>query len=423
LNIGGTMASSAHWLSRERVTNYPKILFLGFLVIGSVLTFTTEYMVDSKGRPIGHDFIAFWAASYLGLTGHPYDAYDFSLLFGAEQIAIPAARYVYPWYYPPSFYLLILPLALLPYLTAYFAFMVSTLGSYLFVLRRIIHGNVAMWCLAGFSGLWVNIFHGQNAFLTASLAGAGLLCMRHKPVCAGVCIGLLIIKPHLAILFPIALIATGAWRTFAVAAATASAFLGISMAVLGMSTLKASLGSLHYARLFLEEGMLPWSKMPTVFSFLRLLGVPVGWSYSFHGVIALGAGVIVWRVWRRCLDWNIRGATLMTATFLISPYVFDYDLAWLAFPIAWMVVTGLRDGWLLWEREVLVGAWLLPLLMVPIGNSLNLQLGPFVLVGLLWITARRAGTVPGKDAVFYDKPACHPGAEASVISRSCEMQR
>jgi hypothetical protein len=417
------MAYSTHWLNRERIANYPKIIFLGFLVVGSVLLFTPQYMVDPTGQPLGHDFIAFWAASHLGLAGHPYDAYDFSLLFRAEQIAVPATRFVFPWYYPPSFYLLILPLALLPYLTAYFAFMISTLGSYLFVLRRVIQGNVAMWCLAGFSGLWVNIFHGQNAFLTASLAGAGLLCIRHRPILAGVLIGLLVIKPHLAILFPIALIATGAWRTFAAAAATASALLGTSMAVLGTSTLDASLGSLHHARTFLEEGILPWAKMPTVFSFLRLLGVPVTWSYSFHGVIALGAGVVVWRVWRRCLDWNIRSATLMTATFLVSPYVFDYDLAWLAFPIAWMAMTGLHHGWLLWEREILVGAWLLPILMAPIGNSLSLQLGPFVLVGLLWIMVRRARTVPGKDATSDRKPACHSNAAESVTSSSYEMQR
>ena len=82
----------------------------------------------------------------------------------------------------------------------------------------------------------------------------------------------------------------------------------------------------------------------------------------------------------------------MTATFLISPYVFDYDLVWLAFPIAWLALIGLREGWLPGEREVLVAAWISPLLMAPLATAFSVQIGPFVLGALLWVMVRRAGT-------------------------------
>ena len=80
----------------------------------------------------------------------------------------------------------------------------------------------------------------------------------------------------------------------------------------------------------------------------------------------------------------------MTATFLVSPYLFDYDLAWLAFPIAWLALGGLRDGWLRGDREVLVAAWLLPLLMLPIVKAVPIQIGPWVLGALLLVIMRRA---------------------------------
>lgn len=371
---------------------YPRMIVLLLLVTSIVWVLLSKNSLDLKDRPLGYDFITFWAASHVGLAGHAPDAYNISLLFKAEQIAVPDLTWPFFWYYPPSFYLVILPLAFFPYLVAYWVFVLSTLTGYLLVFRRIVRNNIAMWCLAGFSGLWMNLFHGQNAFLTAALAGAALLCLERRPVLAGVFIGLLSFKPHLVLLFPVALIAIGAWRTLFTAALTALTFVGVGTAVLGVNTLKACLGSIGYARLFLETGYLPWSKMPTVFAFLRLLHMPLAGAYFVHCLVAIMAVLAVWRVWRGSVDWQMRGAALMIATFMVSPYVFDYDLAWLAFPLAWFALAGQRDGWLRGEREVLVAAWILPLLMSPIAQGTSVQVAPFVLGALLWMTTRRAGT-------------------------------
>ena len=382
------MKSRAHWLNRERLSMYPRIILALFITVGLKLVWISKNI--QEGQPLGYDFITFWAASQLALAGHAQDAYT-PLLFKAVQIAVPAAsQNVVLWFYPPSFYLVVLPLALLPYMASYWAFMLSTLAAYLLVLRRIVRGSTAMWCIAAFSGLWINLVHGQNAFLTAALAGAALLCIERRPVLAGLFIGLLAIKPHLALLFPVALIAIGAWRTLITAAVTAITFTAIGTAALGIAVLKGWLASFGYARLFVENGFLHWTNIPSMFALARLLGIPVAGSYVVHGVVAVGAVIVVWRVWSRCQDWQLRGAALMTAMFLVSPYVFYYDLAWLAFPIAWLALAGLRNGWLLGEREVLVAAWLLPMLMVPIAATLRVQVGPLVLCSLLWITLRRA---------------------------------
>jgi hypothetical protein len=416
--------SGRHWLDRKRLAIYSGLLLALFLVTSAASVLTSENLVDIRGYPLGYDFINFWAASYIGLTGHFQDAYSVPQLLKAIQVAVPGSQGVFAWFYPPTFYLVILPLALLPYVVAYWAFMLSTMGFYLLVFRRVVRSRDAMWCLAAFPGLWVTFTLGQNGFLTAALAGAALLCLERRPVLAGVCIGLLAIKPHLALLFPVALIAIGAWRTFIAAAVTALAFTTFSVIALGVDTLKAFLSNLGYARLFLESGTLPWMllesggipeklvksgvypwlKMPSVFAFVRLLGMPDPAAYAIHAVAAACSVAAVWHVWRCCRDWQLRGAALMTATFLVSPYVFDYDLAWLAFPIAWLALAGLRDGWSRGEREVLVAAWLLPLSMALIAGTISIQIGPFVLGALLWITLRRARANSSLGAVAIDNP-------------------
>ena len=411
------MSRNTHWLNRKRLTVYPRIFLTVFLVAGIAWVLLSKNMVDLKGKPLGYDFITFWAASHVGLGGHAADAYNVRLLFKAENIAVPESQKIFVWFYPPPFYLVVLPLALLPYLAAYAVFVLSTLGCYVLVLRRIARNNTAMWCLASFSGLWINFFHGQNAFLTAALAGAALLCLEQRPTLAGVFIGLLAIKPHLALLFPVALIAIGAWRTFITAAATTLAFTAVSTAILGTATLKAWVASLGYARGFMEDGSLPWAKMPTVFAFLRLLGIPIKCAYFVHAFFAAGAVLAIWHVWRRCGDWQLRGAALMTATFLISPYVFDYDLAWLAFPIAWLALVGLREGWLRGEREVLVAAWLLPLVMASIANALLVQIGPLVVGTLLWVAIRRVGMSLVVDTTVIDDSADQSVANLSLVTQ------
>lgn len=389
--LGENQASpGGHWLNRERLSAYPRILLAALVVMCLAWILLSKNLVDPKGRPLGCDFIQFWAASYLALAGHAESAYDVSLLFEAQKVALPTSQSLYAWYYPPAFGLIVLPLALLPYLEAYLVFMLATLGGYLAVLSRIVKGRDAIWCLAAFSGAWMNFIQGQNAFLTAALAGATLLCLEWRPILAGVLMGLLAIKPHLALLFPVALIAIGAWRSLATAGLVAVAFVAAGTLMLGLPAFEAWFRSLGNAWEFLKNAEDHWLKMPTVFAALRMLGVPVVGACIGHFLVAAAAAAAVWKIWRRCPSWPLRSAALMTATCLASPYLFDYDLAWLAFPIAWIAQTGLRDGWQPGEREALVAAWILPLVMAPIAMVVPIQIGPLVLLTLLWFIFRRA---------------------------------
>lgn len=407
-----TTTEVGHWLDRERLILYSCVFLALFILLGVVWVLMSIDPGNQQGYGFGNDFIPVWVASHLALTGHAQDVYDTTLLFKAQKLVAPALTGYYIWFYPPALNLVILPLALLPFIAAYWTYMLSTLGAYLLVLRQIVRDNTAIWCIAAFSGLWLNLFDGQNAFLTAAIGGASLLFVERRPVVAGIFLGLLAIKPHLALLFPVALVAIGAWRTIITAVVTAVTFTLIATLTLGMAVLKGFFSNLGHVRLVLENQSIVWRKMPSVFAFMRLVGIPVTWAYVAHVAVAVVAMIIVWQVWRHCQNQQLRGAALVTATFLVSPYVFLYDLAWLALSIAWLALDGIRHGWLRGDREVLVVAWLLPMLMVvQTMTFLIVPVGPLVLCSLLWITVRRvrAGSMGGLATDVSDS-CCGDGA-------------
>jgi hypothetical protein len=348
------------------------------------------------GQHYGSDFVEFWAAARLGLAGRATEIYSAAVLFKMEKVAVPALTQGTPWFYPPMFYLYVLPFGLLPYKLAYWAFEISTLGVFVVVFRRITSNRTALWCAAASPGLWINLLYGQNGFLTAALAASAVLCLRRRPALAGVFIGLLAIKPQLALLFPVALVAIAAWRAFASAAITAAAFFLASARVMGTAALKQSLLSVGPARALLVEGVCR-DKMPTVFAFFRMLGVPLWAASCLHALAALAAIAAVWRVWRCCGDWRLRGAALMAGTLLVSPYMQVYDLTWLTFPVLWLALAATRSRWLKAERAVLIAAWLLPLPMAEVAVAFHIQTGPWVLGALLWVVLRRARAEGGSE--------------------------
>ncbi|MBZ4317346.1 DUF2029 domain-containing protein, partial [Mycobacterium tuberculosis] len=84
------------------------------------------------------------------------------------------------------------------------------------------HPRAATLVVVAYSGVCLSALFGQNSVLTAGLAALALHLLGKRPVVAGVVIGLLAIKPQLAVVFPFVLIAARAWRTFAAAALSAT---------------------------------------------------------------------------------------------------------------------------------------------------------------------------------------------------------
>ena len=368
---------------------------LVFTILAIGLFFHSN-LVSPEGISLGFDFSVFWSASHLTLLGHPEEAYQLVKLHSVIHTINPTVKEgSYGWFYPPNYFLIIAPLAYVPYLVAYLLFMSLTLLAYAFVVRRIYAGTEALWCLVGFSGLWCNLVAGQNGFLTAAIAGASLLLIEKRPVMSGVLIGVLSIKPQLILLFPVALVASNAWKTLIAATLTSALSIVVSTVLFGTETLESWVKSIYVAKSFLEFGGTYFlMRMPTVFSFLHLLGMPLQWAYLAHFLVAAMVAMAIWIIWKSSLDSELRHAALITGSLLISPYILFYDLTWLALPIAWMAKYGVERGWLRWEIETLILAWLLPAVMLLIARIAPIQIAPWVLLALLLIILRRACCCP-----------------------------
>ena len=81
---------------------------------------------------------------------------------------------------------------------------------------------------------------------------------------------------------------------------------------------------------------------------------------------------------------------LVTSSLLISPHMYDYDLTWLALPMAWLANQGIQNGWRRGERELLLGAWISPMVTVALANGFSIQLEPLVILLMLIALLRRA---------------------------------
>jgi hypothetical protein len=388
----------SHWLKAEHLKIAATILIVAYPVTLVGWGLMSPDLVTMAGIPFGSDFITFWAASHLALTGEPAAAFDMARIVAAEKLAVPANDGIFLWHYPPSFQLFILPLSLLPYLAAYFTWVLTTLAILFLVVRRFAPTPYALPLLVTYTGTFFNFFHGQNGFLTAALFGAGMLLLRERPFVAGLVLGLMSYKPQFGMLLPIALIAGRQWPAVAGAALSTLTLAATSWAVLGSEVWIALWKNLPFVQEILAQGRLPWPKIPSVFVALRTLGFNGTAAYAGQMVTAAFVAVTVAWIWRQSPGTRRAIAVLIAGTPLMSPYVFDYDLALLAVAIAILAWDGVENGWHPGDREVLVMAFFAPALVSAIAYTITLQIGPLCLLALFAVAVRRALRAPAPAA-------------------------
>ena len=375
-----------HWLTRTRLRAY-----CGTILLASVIYLLrcAWYGWKLYGHPDGMDFTNYWAASRVWLEGRPLDAYSYGAMEQAGRQISPNLPAPGPLFYPPTYLLFLRPLALLPSPISYAIFEAIASVVFILLLRRLLPMRGAWLPILAFPGIWLTIAEGQNACVTASLALSALLLVKKHPVYAGICVGVLSVKPHLAALFPIVLACAGMWTAFISAGITAVVLAGISVAVFGVDAIPIFLHSVSVANHALAVGALPWPETASLFGSLRALHVSLAPAYVAQGCQAIVAvGAVIW-TWRRTEDLGLRGTALIAGTCMISPYLFNYDATWLGGAIALYVAKALRDGWLRGEREMLCLAWLYPGLGDICGYFLHIGIGPLVFVSLLCMVVRR----------------------------------
>lgn len=351
--------STPHWLTRPRLMKGSWSFLVFFSIFGSYFLYYTLLADNAPQEKSARDFITFYAGAKLALLGEPLAVYDLAKLHLMEKSVWPNTV-AFPWFYPPTYLLAVTPLALTGYIAAMGLFLAVNVAAFLIAVRRWIPDSAAIFPILAFPPVLVNIMFGQNGLITAALALLALYYLDSRPRLAGAFIGLLAIKPHLAVLFPLALLLGGHRQAFWSATLSTLAFVLLSAFCFGWDTWQAFFQALGHAREGLASGQIRISVMISPFSSVLLLTHNMALAYVVQALVFLGFTAVMVMIWRSTTDIHLRGSALVLATLNCSPYLFDYEMSWLTIPLALLTLQGLRQGWLRWEREILILAWLFP---------------------------------------------------------------
>lgn len=330
------------------------------------------------------DFLVFHAAVRAFLEGKLALVYDIDA-FTQFQNAIYPDRFPWtvhfrPFFYPPTWLLMLLPFGLLAVGPAYGAFMIATAAA-----ATALEGRRDWWGWLAIAtspaAAWV-VLAGQNTFLSLAFFYGGLRLLDRSPAVAGILLGLLSYKPQIWVLVPLALLAARQWRALAWTAGTVAVLSLASLGVFGLDFWLAFLDAAREAgsaRVADEMFRRIFMHMTTLLAAARILGLPPGLAGAIQFAGAAVAVVAVWIAFRRHRSGEARTAVLITATFLVSPYTLNYDLLLLMPAAVALFRRGIALGFYPLERLLYLILWLMPTGGM-ILNRLDLPIMPLVIL-------------------------------------------
>lgn len=292
---------------------------------GSLLV-TADGVRDAR---ILNDYEDFYIVGRLYREGDIIAAYDNDYLTIAQQRFAGSTTFM-PWAYPPTLTALVPLLPVVGLSWSYLLFIVATLALYVATLVRFGARYLGASMLAVYPALMLNVRLGQNGLLTGALVGMILLGLRQRGRSGGFALGFLAIKPHLAVALGLLALLQRRWAMLAVAAAVVLVSSALATLVLGWEVWPAFLSGVAAAGGYLREGLFPLYRMSSVYAGLRSFGLPATAAMALHATVAVLALGTVVLAWRRGLQTDRLVALASTATVLVSPYNYDYDLAGLA---------------------------------------------------------------------------------------------
>ncbi len=370
----------ADWLDTRRVRGYAVIVGIASLLL------LANSFIKAMGVE-GTDFLAFWGAGHVTIGGDPTAAYDLEV-----QERVQTATGSEGWFAfvnPPPFLFAAAPFGALPFPLAWIAWVAVTFALWAWASIR---AFVQLWPIViVFPGALLAAGHAQNGLLTGAILIAGVTLLDRRPVLSGAVLGMLVIKPHLALLIPFWLAGAGKWRAFLAAGMSGLALLLLSWLVLGLDTMLAYTTSWNASAAIMENADRAfYLRMATPFSQLSLIA-PTEIALAVNIASAIGMIILAFMSWNRFGgDALASGALVLAATALTSPYLFNYDLPFLILPILWLVREGLRQGFRPWEKLALVLLFAAPHATRAMALPLGMNPMPICAALLVWMIWSRA---------------------------------
>ena len=311
------------------------------------------------------DFAFFYAFARAGVIEGYRRVYDPVVQQHWIQQLFPGAPF-YVVVNPPPFSWVLAPLALLPFGLALWIWTLSMIAA--LAISSQLLAPPGRFLRLVYLGLWLAFLPAYLVFVSAPLAPLVILSLAlawkfvrdDHQVAAGLVLAVGLLKPTLAILVPVALLAAGYRRTFMAWLAAALAAVGASCLVLGPDGIRAYIAlTLDFAA---NAYYLRWSLVPIV-------GGGVAWAVA---VVAITLAII-WLAWRtRQQGLEITISIGVMGSLLINHHMTPGDLMMLLLPVWLLLRAGgslVRDGAL---ALAWVGGWLsliFPVLVIVVASA------------------------------------------------------
>ena len=292
--------------------------------------FTHARGLSIEGKAVwGRDFVNLWTGGSMLREQGAEGLYDLER-YRAFLSEIFGALRPHNYSYPPATFPIAEGFSYLPYGAALAAWLLLTGALFVWAARP--------WWPERFGTPWLalltpaalmNIWAGHYGFLLGALflMGFRYLAERHHQR-SGISFGLMLVKPHLALLVPLVLLLRKKWLPIVAGAITVGLLIVATSAVYGVDTWfdwLSGAGS-HQASL-LDAGLSFYGHMSASLATAILrVSDDVPMALGAQALLASAAvGMLVVATLRRVSTPELAMLTA-TATFLVLPYAFNYDM-------------------------------------------------------------------------------------------------
>lgn len=288
-----------------------------------------------------HDFLNIYTGASLALQGNFAHLHSPQVQLNRERQYVPALPTLVPFVRPPFYALILAPLALLPIGLAFWIWLAlqSTLlfGCWAWALAR--WGPDALIFGALYLPTALGIASGQDCVvMLAILIATYALSEKGKPFTSGAILGLGLIKFHLFLLWPLALLIQKRWRMTLGACAAVAAESLVSLCLSGPS------GIAEYFHLLRNKSIERLSPSPELM--IDVHGMALNFGMSNLVVRGLLVGLVILLVAAACWEaplWKWMAAA-STGSLLVAPHVYGYDAGLLLVSI-WLAIFMSTDKW------------------------------------------------------------------------------
>lgn len=326
-------------------------------------SFLTIYLLaitaqHPDGALINRDFSNLWVAGRLAIEGRVGDIFDVAKFREASHAMLGMTSHN-NYSYPPHALFLAMPFALLAHPIAFWLWNALSAAFFVWAARPHLPSGfppiLAAFTPAALACYWF----GHYGLL---IGGLWFLAFSGS----GTAAALMTIKPHLGLLVAVQMLRNR--RELAVCLAWVAALIGASAAVFGVASWIAFLTvTFSY-----QVGLLRPHAMPV----MNLTSVSPVIGYGIAGWVAFASAALA------ILYRNFNLWTAATATFLIVPYGFHYDLTVVCLGLGVLIYSRWHEMQL-WERALVSLAFLVPELLI-----FGAWIAPPLLLAALFVQSR-----------------------------------